>query len=128
MNKPEEQKDSKAPGHTDNQGRRQRASTTSAPDQEEQHQRTRELAPSDQERQSGGTASGSAESAQGDRSTAEREERIRNRAYRYWEDGGRHEGQAEEHWHRAAQDLDREDAELQRTGAGSAKDSGRDRS
>ena len=49
--------------------------------------------------------------------TADREERIRQRAYRLWEEAGRPEGTAQEHWDRAAQDLDREDAEIQRAGA-----------
>jgi hypothetical protein len=47
---------------------------------------------------------------------SDREERIRQRAYRLWEQAGRPEGAAQEHWERAAQDLDREDAEIQRAG------------
>jgi hypothetical protein len=44
----------------------------------------------------------------------DREERIRQRAHRIWEEAGRPEGKAQEHWERAAQELDREDAEVQR--------------
>ena len=43
--------------------------------------------------------------------TSEREEQIRQRAYRLWEEAGQPEGAAQDHWDRAAQDLDREDAE-----------------
>lgn len=53
--------------------------------------------------------------------TSDREERIRQRAYRLWEEAGRPEGAAEDHWERAAQDLDREDAEIQRAGAAGGK-------
>ena len=67
----------------------------SAPGKEERHQTTREHAPTDQER----------------------EERIRRRAYQLWEESGRQDGNAEDYWHRAAQDLDREDADLQRSGS-----------
>ncbi len=48
--------------------------------------------------------------------TADREERIRHRAYRLWEQAGRPEGAAQDHWERAAQDLDREDAEIRAPG------------
>jgi hypothetical protein len=48
---------------------------------------------------------------------SEREERIRQRAYRLWEEAGQPEGAAQDHWDRAAQDLDREDAKIQRPGA-----------
>ena len=53
--------------------------------------------------------------------TSDREERIRQRAYRLWEEAGRPEGDAQDHWERAAQDLDREDAEIQRAGAAGEK-------
>jgi hypothetical protein len=53
--------------------------------------------------------------------TSDREERILQRAYRLWEEAGRPEGAAEDHWERAAQDLDREDAEIQRAGAAGEK-------
>ena len=55
--------------------------------------------------------------------TSEREERIRQRAYRLWEEAGQPEGAAQDHWDRAAQDLDREDAEIQRAGAAAEKPS-----
>ena len=48
--------------------------------------------------------------------STDHEERIRQRAHELWESDGRPEGRAQEHWERAAQDLDREDAELQREG------------
>ena len=53
--------------------------------------------------------------------TPDREERIRQRAYRLWEEAGRPEGASQDHWDRAAQDLDREDAELTRAGAAGEK-------
>lgn len=122
MNNPRDRRGANAPGHYDNQGPRDKAGRSSKPDREEQHQLTRELAPTDQERQSEGMAPGGSDSAagpaEGNPSSADREERVRKRAYRLWEEGGRREGEAEEHWHRAAQDLDREDAELHRAGAG----------
>ena len=56
-----------------------------------------------------------------DQLSLEREERIRRRAHQIWEEAGRPEGKAQEHWERAAQDLDREDAEIQREGAAGEK-------
>ena len=53
--------------------------------------------------------------------SAEREERIRQRAYRLWEESGRPEGAAQDQWERAAQDLDREDAEIRRAGTAGEK-------
>jgi DUF2934 family protein len=128
MNKPDEQRNSKAPGHFENQGRRRQASGASAPGREERHQETREMAPTGEERRSGANAPDNPQPGQNERSSTDREDRIRQRAYRYWEEGGRQEGQAAEHWHRAAQDLDREDAELQRTGADGPIGAGRNRS
>jgi hypothetical protein len=46
----------------------------------------------------------------------DREDRIRQRAHEIWEAEGRPEGQADHHWSRAADDLDREDAAIQREG------------
>jgi hypothetical protein len=46
----------------------------------------------------------------------DREERIRQRAHQIWEQEGRPEGEAQRHWDRAAEDLDREDTEIQREG------------
>ena len=91
------------------------------PDREERHQRTRELAPTDRERQSEGRAPGGLASASAEDNPADREERVRTRAYRLWEESGRPDGLAEEHWHRAAQDLDREDAGLRRAGTAGEK-------
>lgn len=121
MTDPRDRQDTNAPGHYGNQGPRQPASRPAQPDREERHQLTRELAPTDQQRQSEGMAPGAPDSAARPAAenplSADREERIRRKAYQLWEDGGRREGQAEEHWHRAAQDLDREDAEIRRAGA-----------
>lgn len=39
---------------------------------------------------------------------AEREERIRQRAYQLWKEDGAPEGRSEEYWHRAQQLIDRE--------------------
>ena len=52
---------------------------------------------------------------------ADREERIRQRAHELWEQKGRPEGRAQDHWERAAQDLDREDAAIQREGIAGEK-------
>lgn len=46
----------------------------------------------------------------------DREARIRERAHAIWERDGRPEGLANQHWERAASDLDREDAAIQREG------------
>jgi hypothetical protein len=51
----------------------------------------------------------------------DREERIRQRAHEIWEQEGRPEGQAQTHWERAAQELDREDAEIERKGIADKK-------
>jgi hypothetical protein len=51
----------------------------------------------------------------------DREERIRQRAHELWEQDGRPDGKAETHWDRAAQDLDREDAEDPRKGVADQK-------
>ncbi len=53
--------------------------------------------------------------------TSDREERIRQRAYGLWEEAGRPEGAAQDHWDRAAQDLDSEAAEIERAGAAGEK-------
>ena len=69
---------------------------------QDDYQRSREHAATDQDRQ-------------------DREARIRRRAYELWEHEGRPEGQAQTHWERAAQDLDREDADIQREGIAGEK-------
>jgi hypothetical protein len=38
----------------------------------------------------------------------DRNERIRHRAYEIWEREGRHEGKHDEHWHRAAREIEGE--------------------
>lgn len=104
MSKAQDRNNSNAPGHFGNQG--QPGASPASSGKEERHQTAREQAPTEQERQSA-----TVPPAEGNRGESDREERIRRRAYQLWEDGGRQEGGAEEHWHRAAQDLDREDAE-----------------
>ncbi|HEX4892170.1 MAG TPA: DUF2934 domain-containing protein [Hyphomicrobiaceae bacterium] len=109
--------ESSAGGHSANQ--RQSNQPDSPP--EERHQPTREHVPTDLRRQSAGLPPEGSTStpgpAEGHSADQELEERIRRRAYQIWDEGGRQEGQAEDHWHRAAQDLDREDADLQRAGS-----------
>ena len=85
------------PEHLENSANKQQASRPSGPDRQEQYQLTREQAASGQEEQ-------------------DRDARIRRRAHEMWEAEGRPEGQAERHWSRAAEDLDREDAAIQREG------------
>lgn len=104
MNKSQDPQDANAPGQP-----------------EERRQTMRERAPADQERESAGAAAG-----EGSPTDADRTERIRRRAYQLWEDGGRQDGQADDDWHRAAQDLDREDADLQRFGS-AARNAGQNR-
>ena len=53
----------------------------------------------------------------------DRDERIRQRAHQIWEHEGRPEGRAQEHWERAASDLDREDADIRREGSAGEKPS-----
>ena len=57
----------------------------------------------------------------GSADSSDREERIRQRAYKLWEEAGRPEGTAQEHWERAAQDLDREDGAIHREGIAGEK-------
>ena len=87
---------------TENQGTEQQASQPSGQVRQEQYQRTREHAASGQEEQ-------------------DRTARIRKRAHEIWEAEGRPEGQADRHWSRAAEDLDREDADIQREGIAGEK-------
>ena len=86
-----------APEHLETSENSQQASRPSGPDRQEQYQRTREQAASGQEEQ-------------------DRDARIRRRAHEMWEAEGRPEGQADRHWSRAAEDLDREHAVIQREG------------
>jgi hypothetical protein len=90
-----------APEHVENSGKEQ-LGHPSGPDRQEQYQRTREQVASGQEEQ-------------------DRDARIRRRAYEMWEAEGRPEGQADRHWSRAAEDLDREDAAIQREGIAGEK-------
>ena len=91
---------SQAPGHFANQGPKEQAVPRASPDREEQYQRTKEQAPTDM---------------------ANREDRIRQRAHEIWEAEGRPDGHADRHWSRAADDLDREDAAIQREGVAGEK-------
>lgn len=86
----------------------QDASRSAGQDRQDQFQRTHER------------ASGDPENNLGRGAPVDREDRIRQRAHEIWEREGRPEGQAESHWHRAAQDLDREQADLQRSRSGAA--------
>jgi hypothetical protein len=69
---------------------------------QEQYQQSREHAASGQEEK-------------------DRDARIRRRAHEQWEAEGRPENQADRYWSRAAEDLDREDAAIQREGIGAEK-------
>ena len=89
-------------GHHEISGNKQQLSHPSGPDRQQQYQRTRDQAASGQEEQ-------------------DREARIRRRAHEIWEAEGRPEGQADRHWSRAAEDLDREDAAIQREGTAGEK-------
>ena len=51
---------------------------------------------------------------------ADRQERIRHRAYALWEREGRPEGRAAEHWQIAAQEIEEEDRQADRAAAAPA--------
>jgi hypothetical protein len=74
----------------------------SGQDRQKQYQQSREHAASGQEEQ-------------------DRDARIRRRAHEIWETEGRREGEADRHWSRAAEDLDREDTAIQREGIADEK-------
>ena len=101
MKDPANPNEEKATG-PDLQGVQGHADRPSGQDRQEQYQRTREHAASGQEEQ-------------------DREARIRRRAHEIWEQEGQPEGLAAQHWERAAQDLDREDAAIHREGIASEK-------
>jgi hypothetical protein len=88
--------ESEAHGHDEDHGNQQQASRPSGQDRQEQYQRTK--------------ANPDANLSRG--TPADREARLRRRAHKIWEREGRPEGMAQEHWNRAAQDLDREDADI----------------
>ena len=116
MSNPREQ-DTKAPGHYDNQGPQQDGDRPSGQDRQEQYQRTRDQAPSDQDGRMGSSSLGSDPSNNLGRGTpGDREDRIRQRAHELWEQEGRPDGRAQQHWEHAAQDLDRKDSEIQQDG------------
>jgi hypothetical protein len=86
-----------APGNLENPGTKQQAGRPSGQDRQEQYRRAREQAPTNEL----GTP-------------RDREARIDRRARELWEREGKPEGFAEQHWERAAQEIDREDAKILR--------------
>ena len=60
-----------------------------------------------------------------DKHNTDREQRIRERAYQLWEEGGRPDGEASNHWYRASEAIASEDAELELAGQRSPKDEGK---
>jgi hypothetical protein len=74
----------------------------SGQDRQKQYQQSRERAASGQEEQ-------------------DRDAGIRRRAHEIWEAEGRRQGEADRHWSRAAEDLDREDTAIQREGIAGEK-------
>lgn len=117
-----QEQDTKAPGHHGNQGPKQGKDRHSSQDREEQYQRSKDQAPTDQDGQIGKASSNSDPDNNLGRGTpGDREDRIRQRAHEIWEAEGRPEGQADHHWSRAAEDLDREDAAIQREGVAGAR-------
>jgi hypothetical protein len=64
--------------------------------------------------------SNEAEIAPGPLVDAEREERIRKRAYELWEEDGAPEGRADEYWHRARHLIDQEAQSTSSASAGDA--------
>ena len=75
--------------HSEIEGPSEQADRPSGPVRQEQYQRTRENAASGQDEM-------------------DRDARIRRRAHEIWEQEGRPEGLAAQHWDRAAQELERE--------------------
>ncbi|HET6618363.1 MAG TPA: DUF2934 domain-containing protein [Dongiaceae bacterium] len=69
-----------------------------------------------QEKQGRATTIPDADNNLGRGAPADRDERIRQRAHNIWEQEGRPDGRAKDHWDRAAQDLDREEAAIQGEG------------
>jgi hypothetical protein len=94
--------ETEAPGHLGNSGQMDHASSKEG--KEEKYQRSRDQAPVGEQ-----TAS-DPDNNLGRGTPRDREDRIRQRAHEIWEAEGRPEGQADRHWSRAAEDLDREDA------------------
>jgi Protein of unknown function (DUF2934) len=115
MNNPREQ-DAKALGQFANQGSQQEGGRPSGQDRQEQYQRTKEHAQAADENRQIGSASArpDPDNNLGRGTPGDREDRIRQRAYEIWEQEGRPEGQDQRHWERAAQNLDREDSNVQR--------------
>ena len=84
-------------GSPENQATERHASRSSGQDRQEQYQQSREHARRSQLEQ-------------------DREARIRRRAYQIWEQEGQAKGMAEDHWNRAARDLDQEEAKIRHEG------------
>jgi Protein of unknown function (DUF2934) len=126
MSNTQEQQGTKAPGHSGNQGAQQDGERASGQDRQEQYQRAREQAPTDQDgRMGSGSSAPDSENNLGRGAPTDREDRIRQRAYELWEQEGRPDGRAQQHWDRAAQDLDREDADIRREGVAGENPSAR---
>jgi hypothetical protein len=95
-------------------GPKQRGSRPSGEDRQEQHQRATEQAPADDgARVERASTEADPDNNLGRGAPGDRDDRIRHRAHEMWKQEGRPDGQTERHWHRAVQDLDREDAEIQ---------------
>ena len=117
MTNPREQ-DTKAPGHHGNLGPQQGGDRPSGQDRQEQYQRSKDQAPTDQDGQIGNaSAKADPDNNLGRGTPGDREDRIRQRAHEMWEMEGRPEGHAQEHWDRAAQDVDRDKTAVEREGS-----------
>jgi hypothetical protein len=116
------EQEAKAPGQYGNQAPQEGENRPSGQDRQEQYQRTRDQAPTDQDGQMDSvSAPPDPDNNLGRGAPSDREDRIRQRAHELWEAEGRPEGQADRHWSRAAEDLDREDAAIQREGMAGEK-------
>jgi hypothetical protein len=110
---PKHPDETQAPGHRGNAGPTDEAPSKEG--KEEQYQRSRDQPPTgDSDVSDPGSSMESAASS-------DRQGQIRQRAYELWEAEGRPDGAADRHWSRAAEDLDREDAAIQREGIAGEK-------
>jgi hypothetical protein len=111
------EQEAEGPGQYGNQAPQEGENRPSGQDRQEQYQRTRDRAPTDQDGQMGSvSAPPDPGNNLGRGAPGDREDRIRQRAHELWEAEGRPDGQADRHWSRAAEDLDRDDAAIQREG------------
>jgi hypothetical protein len=106
INDPKHPDETQAPGHRGNAGPADE--TSSKEGKEEAYQRSRDQAPT------GDRDVSYPDSSRGRAASGDRQGRIRQRAYELWEADGRPDGATNRHWSRAAEDLDREDAAIQR--------------